>query len=171
MRKFIIMGLLLIGFVSCNANPTETPDIQVSPLDSPLSINESPVPPKDAGPTVVQSTPLPDRTAITGRILSLQSTSSAPISGVVVRLARVFWNEDKSDGAFAVEAAQSPSTITDANGAFFLGDLEPADYVIVVGDLEGDNVIISEGGEKARVFSTHPGEILKVGDLRVDLSP
>jgi hypothetical protein len=105
---------------------------------------------------------------MTGQVFSIPS-GSKPLAGVVVRLARVFWNEQKTDGAFALEAARSPSTFTDADGVFFFSDLEPADYVIVVGELQGDHVIISEPTGKARIFTAESDKIVDVGKLTVDL--
>jgi hypothetical protein len=143
---------------------------QVSPIQqtSPLATEASP-----GGETETfspPSTPPADRSAIMGQLVSARN--GEPIVGVVVRLGRVFWNESETDGAFAIEAASSPSDITDQNGEFFINDFEPASYVIVAGELEGNFEVVAESDsiDDARIFKTEAGKITKAGVLRIGLS-
>ena len=67
------------------------------------------------------------------------------------------------------EGARSPSVVTQADGTFIFRDVDPADYVMAVGELMGDHVMISESNGKARIFAAEKGKTLDVGTLKVDL--
>ena len=109
----------------------------------------------------------PDKGAMVGQVFSI--TMEKPLSNMVVRLAQVFWNEDKSEGAYVLEGATSPGDDTDDEGIFVFNDLSPADYVIVVGDIMGDYEIISEADGKAKIYTIEAGSILQVEQLKVHL--
>ena len=161
----MICTLLL---VACETpKPTAAP---VSPLtsSSPL-MSANPTP---SGPITqsLQVTPSPSKSAIVGQVFSLPGNNK-PLPNTVVRLARVIWNEQKTDGAFVLEGATSPSTITDKDGHFAFKDIEPADYVIVIGDVQGSHVIISESNGKAKVYSAGKDKVLDLGTLSVQLNP
>jgi len=113
----------------------------------------------------------PSKAILAGKVYTNYTGKLEPLKGMVVRLAKVFWNSDKTDGAFVLEGATSPSTITNQQGEFAFGNIEPADYVIVVGNVEGDNEIIAETGGKAKIYNVEPGKILDVGTLKVKLRP
>jgi len=106
--------------------------------------------------------------AIVGQVSS--NNTSEPLTETVVWLAKVFWNEDQSEGAYVLDGAASPSDITDENGVFVFKELKPAEYVIVVGDLMGDHEIIrEEEGGKVKIYNADPGMIIQVEPLSVDL--
>ena len=86
-----------------------------------------------------------------------------------MRLAKVYWNDEQSEGAFVIDETADPATISDDEGKFTFTMLEVRDYVIVVGDLYGQNVVISNSDGSARIFKTLLGETLDVGVLQVDL--
>ncbi|MFV2044192.1 MAG: hypothetical protein ACC700_13295 [Anaerolineales bacterium] len=104
-----------------------------------------------------------------GQIVSTSSGGKQPLQGIVVRLATVHWSEDKTEGAFVLDGASAPSAKTVEDGVFTFNDIEPGDYVIVVGDVMGLNVIISEPSGAAKVYSTTMGQVLDVGLLEVSL--
>jgi hypothetical protein len=121
--------------------------------------------------TPITITLTPTKAILSGKVYTSYSGSLQPLKGTVVRLAKVFWNSDKTDGAFVLEGASSPSAITNQNGEFAFGNIAPADYVIVVGDAEGDNEIIGETNGKAKIYQVQPDKILDVGILKVKLRP
>lgn len=151
----------------------------------PLSTQESPLPLTVEGPIAAPSTNEPADAALAfqtpqvdpatatviGIVISASVKDAAAVVGMPVRLARVFWNEDKSDGAFVLEGATSPSALIAEDGSFILSNVPPADYVIVVGDPVGSNVIISEANGRARVITLEAGEVFNVGRLEVALNP
>ena len=108
-----------------------------------------------------------DKGAILGQIIS--NTEDQPLTGTVVRLAEVFWNDDNSDGAFVLKGGASPGNFTDENGVFVIQDLEPADYVIVVGEVIGTHEIVSEPDGSAKIYAVIAGEVLLIEPLHVNL--
>jgi hypothetical protein len=113
----------------------------------------------------------PTKAALTGHVITTYDGKTQPLNNTVVRLAKVFWNNDKSDGAFVVEGGTSPSVITNLNGDFAFTNIDPADYVVVVGDLEGENEIIPDTNGKAKIFTVEADKILDIGTLKVKLQP
>ena len=79
----------------------------------------------------VTATPTPDlapnKGGLAGQILTTAGGGQKPLVDVVVRLARVYWNQDKSDGAYVLEGATSPAAFTRAEGAFLFYNVEPGD--------------------------------------------
>lgn len=113
----------------------------------------------------------PSKAAMVGRVETTYTGKRTPLGKTVVRLARVFWNEDKSDGAFVLEGATSPSNISTEDGFFVFSNIDPADYVVVVGEVIGYNEIIKEPDGKAKVYTVQAGQTLDIGTLVVQLSP
>lgn len=111
----------------------------------------------------------PDESAMVGQVISMAGRESVPLPNTEVRLADVFWNDDKSDGAFMVDESSSPTTFTDQDGFFFFENLKPRDYVLVVGDLYSKNVILAHPNGNAIIYTTKPGEKLDIGPIEVDL--
>lgn len=105
--------------------------------------------------------------AMVGQVISNQT--GKPLADTVVRLAKVFWNEDHSEGAYVLEGATSPGDDTDEMGIFVFEDLKPAEYVIVVGDIMGDYEIISEPDGKAKIYTVEEGAVLQIDPLNVNL--
>jgi hypothetical protein len=119
--------------------------------------------------TTFEETAVPGETAIRGQIISSTNRSS-PIKQVEVRLAKVYWSDDESDGAFLIDEATSPVTFTDDRGRFVFRNPEPRDYVIIVGDLYGQNVIVSNQEGSAKIYTLESDIVLDVGQLVIDLS-
>ncbi|MBK9052244.1 MAG: carboxypeptidase regulatory-like domain-containing protein [Chloroflexi bacterium] len=120
--------------------------------------------PPTSEPVAVTLTP--GLTAITGLVVS---PDNAPLGNTEVHLANVAWNEDKTQGAFYMDTATSPVTVTAQNGVFYFANVTPTDYVIVIGDLYGQNVLISNPDGTARIFTPIADQALDVGLLEVDL--
>jgi len=113
----------------------------------------------------------PTKAAFAGHVTTTIDGRTQPLPNTVVRLAKVFWNEDHSDGAYVVEGGTSPSVITNQNGDFAFTNIDPADYVVVVGDLEGENEIIPDTNGKAKIFTVEADKILDIGTLNVKIRP
>lgn len=104
-------------------------------------------------------------TGLVGRLISI--SDNAPLGNTVVRLAKVFWNEEHSEGVYVLEGARSPSCITDDKGTFIFAGIGPGDYVMIVGDVYGHHIIVSNVDGSARIFSLEEGNVLDVGQLQV----
>ena len=117
----------------------------------------------------VTSTPFPlpetGKATLIGRVLS--TTTGEPLPNMLIRLARVYREDDKA--AFVLEDAFSPGGMTDAEGYFTIPNIDPIEYVIVVGDVYSDYKIIEGKDGRAQPWATSEGEILDVGELKVDL--
>lgn len=159
---FIFIVTLVSG---CGASgPTSTP--AVSPIIPPVS----PIATPQSVPAI-RSTPLPDKTSITGKIVSTGGLTQQPLAKTIVRLARVYWNSDKTDGAVVLDGASSPSSITNDTGEFYFDNVEAVDYAVVVGDAEVKSVIVSQPDGSARVVTGVSGKIVEVGVLEVPYAP
>ena len=149
MRAFLFpISLTLLLFISaCSASSNQSQEV----------VNE----------LTKQITMTPTMGGVTG---ILKSTSSGePLDNTVVRLAKVYWNEDNTDGAFVLEGATSPSTISNEEGGFIIANIEPADYVMVVGEVIGIHEIISNPDGSAIIYTIQSGTILDIKTLEVDL--
>ena len=111
----------------------------------------------------------PGKAAIVGQVVTNASGEPVLLPDTVVRLAKVFWNEENSDGAFVLEGGSSPSDITDEKGVFTHINIDPADYVVVVGEVIGTHEIISNSDGSAQIFAVEEGQILDVGIIRVSI--
>ena len=166
----VFITVLMALLPACAPDDPQQPMEQVSPL-----LGVSPVPSEtessgDGAVTpVVQTTPRPSRSAMVGRVVS--TSGGKPLSQVVVRLARVFWGEQGSDGLFVLETASSPGSVTDADGTFFFPDIDPGEYVVIVGDVEAEHTVVEHADGSARVFTAVENDIVDVGTLEVTLRP
>ncbi|GMQ78041.1 MAG: carboxypeptidase-like regulatory domain-containing protein [Anaerolineae bacterium] len=155
MKSYVIfiLTLLLLLFTSCsNGNDGE---------NNPAVIGTPPTLTEPIGA---------DESILLGQVVSVSGSSPIPLSNTEVRLAAVYWNEDKSDGAFTIDESSSPITFTDQSGGFIFRDIASRDYVIVIGDLYSQNVILAHPDGKAVIYSPKDGKVLDVGVLEVDLA-
>lgn len=116
----------------------------------------------------VDSIPPPEngKSSLVGFLIDKKGT---PLGNTIVRLAEVYRADDNSEeGAYILDTAFSPGAITDEKGFFMIQNIEPAEYVIVVGDIENNNYeIISQENGRPKVWSTIKDEVLDVGKLIV----
>lgn len=155
-----MIALFLVGLVLlAGCVPLQT---DVSPL---------PVATSGAAPSAAE-TPAPGETpvdpAMAGLVGKVSTQDGQPLTDTSVSLAQVYWNEDRSDGAFVLNGAASPITPLREDGTFTFVNVPPAEYVVVVGDPTGSNVIITEPDGKARVIELKAGETLDIGELKVE---
>lgn len=163
-RRYLILVLtLLVSLAGCVPINTEN-----SPLPTPVP--RSTVTTAELVPTrPLVPTPAPDTANVVGWVVAADTKVPNTLVGMPVRLAQVFWNEDKSDGAFVLEGATSPSALVQEDGYFLFQNVPPADYVIVVGDPFSQNAIITEPNGKARVITVEAGKTFDAGRLEVTL--
>lgn len=161
--------LSLLGLFSCSSTRPDTlpslvatPSLEPGESRSPL-VSPTPV----ATDTSDQPTPSLSTPALTGKLISV--STSRPLANTPVHLAEVFWNEDHTDGAFVLNTAQSPAAATNGDGFFSFNELSPADYVLVVGDTPGDNVIVSNTDGTARVYTVQDDKVTNIGQVAVEL--
>ncbi len=152
-RLYTLLGLLLLA--ACQGSP---------------GMGTGSTPRENVYHSLAEATLSPALSAVEGRVLTVASGTPRPMADTVVRLAKVFYNEPHTDGVYVLDGASSPGAITDQEGRFSVVNIEPGDYVIVVGDAESpDHVIISERDGKAKLFTAEAGQTLDVGTLEVNL--
>ncbi len=161
-RKVITFLTLLVTLVSCaTVGPTTSP---ISPDDTrAVSPIQGPTATSTSSPT--QRAPAADVASVHGRVLD--ATTSGPIPSTAVRLAEVY--RSGGDGAFVLDDASSPATLTDQQGYFVIEDVEPKEYVVVVGDVHIAYEIVAEPSGEARVWELRPGEVTDIGVLEIVL--
>jgi hypothetical protein len=110
-------------------------------------------------------TPETGKTVVVGQVVS--NASDKPIKQTPVYLAQVYWDADHKNAAFAVDIARSPGTFTDDNGFFQFLNVDPHEYVIVVGEVYGVNDIIRTSSGDARIHDAKGDAIFNAGVLKV----
>lgn len=60
--------------------------------------------------------------------------------------------------------------MTDDKGVFVVPNIEAREYVLVVGDVFGYYVVVSDGG-KARVLAGPADKVNNLGEIKVDFTP
>lgn len=126
-------------------------------------------PQSNPAPIKMDVTLTPSKSAIAGKLLSEGSASNVVLPNTPVHLARVYWDEGKKNGAFALDGANGPSTISKEDGTFVIANIEPGEYVIVVGEVIGSSVIIPDSKGDALVVKATGDQVTNVGELKVNL--
>jgi hypothetical protein len=115
-------------------------------------------------PTPIQP-PLSGKAVVIGKVISTISNQPLKTS---VWLAEVHGEGD--NGVYVLNATSSPGIYADENGIFAFMNIEPLKYVIVVGEPEGQNEVITDGSGKPKVWNITANQILDVGELKVALT-
>jgi len=118
--------------------------------------------------TAVPGTPLPGKASVVGHASALDT--GAPLANIVVRLAPVLHlSPDGSNDTFVLDDANSPGTYANADGYFSFVNVDPKDYVIIVGDVNVHYAVATAAPDKAKVWQLSAGTITDVGEIRVIL--
>lgn len=110
-------------------------------------------------------TPAAGKANVSGRIVSIKT--GEPYIDATVRLAEVYRNE-LGEGAYALDAALSPQTATDDQGNFVFTDIDPRDYVLIIGDPMTRYVIVADETGKAIVYSCPVDQVTNLGEHKID---
>jgi hypothetical protein len=144
----LVLGIILFLFTACGKQPA----------------SNSPTPFSPATPTAIKQ-PEPGKAMVTGKIIS--TITNKPLE-TAVWLAEVHRQGDQ--GAYVLNAVTSPGIYADENGIFVLLNISPQEYVIVVGELEGQNEVIKDSSGKPKVWNIPADQIFDTGELRVGLT-
>jgi protocatechuate 3,4-dioxygenase beta subunit len=166
---------LLAACLASPANPipmsqSTSANVGTSPLAIVPATKIQPTVPGIAATTTLTTTSRAgqSKAGMTGKVLST-TLGGRPLSQTPVRLGRIYWNADKTDGAYVFEGGTSPSAVTSADGTFAFENIEPGDYAIAVGDLMGNSVLIRGANQKARIITLVSDQVIDVGTLQVAL--
>ncbi len=152
MKRIVLSFLLVLTVFIAACNKTSSPTINPEVLVTPTAI----------------SLPETGKASITGQVMH---TQGYPLVNMIVRLANVAHSSSGKGGAFILDLARSPSTSTDPKGFFNIQNVDPGEYVIVVGDVEitGIYEIISENNGSAKVWTFPADQVTNIGTLTVGI--
>jgi hypothetical protein len=85
-------------------------------------------------------------------------------SDITVFFASYYSAGEGQEGFFMLEPSQAPRTQLDSSGAFWLGNIKPGDYVVVIGPTAEAALAIRDAA-KPRIFSIVEGEVLDLGSV------
>lgn len=115
------------------------------------------------------SLPTPEigKSNLTGYLVDDQGI---PLKNTTIRLAEVYrQSENSENGAYLLDTAFSPGTVSDENGFFFFQNIEPKEYVIVIGDVENNNYeIISQQNGLPKVWVVIANQVIDIGTIKVN---
>lgn len=162
---FLVLSLLTLWLLTaCEqgaATPTPAPNATEQGGSDGAVIPS--VPASTATPVPVE--PESGKALVVGRILSLQS--GEPLTDTIVMMAEVFRQGEA--GAYVLDAARSPSTFTDGEGNFVIANVDPGEYVIIIGDpYQEPTIIEDEATQKAATWQVVADQVLDVADLVVN---
>jgi hypothetical protein len=148
-RKLIALCMLFLVFLSsCNKGLPSAINPEVLPTGTPP--------------------PAPEAGKATA-IGQVKHQDGSPFSDVIVRLANVARDAQGKGGAYILDIAHSPSTYSDAYGYFIIQNIDPGEYVIVIGDVEVPQLyeVVQESNGDAKVWNFPVDQVTDVGVLTV----
>lgn len=176
-RFLILLGLLLLG---CQPTPTavaiptipSTSGGNVTPLNSPLLFPTAilaataSAPDRVAQPTITIPVPSSGKAVVAGRVS--QSRTGEAIALTKVFLARIYYSADGSNAVYGLDVRTAPRALTTTDGRFVFVDVEPGEYLVMVGDPTfSGSVKYSDSAGKDVVLKLVPGQTINLGDISV----
>jgi len=146
---FVILVIFLV-FTACQVQPNSATELPTDTTDQSLLL----------------STPSSKMAKICGRIVTQDGT---PAENMPVMFAEVYYGDSNEDGAFVLNTASSPASMTDMEGYFCTTEISASDYVLVIGSPDADYEIYPTEDEKAQIWSTTAGQILDLGEIITNL--
>ncbi|GAB4209132.1 MAG: hypothetical protein OHK0022_39740 [Roseiflexaceae bacterium] len=156
-RALLILGLILTVCVGCSpSNTAETTPNQPAAGQ-----------PAAARPTPAQ--PEADKAVVTGQAINLDTQK--PMPNVVVRLAEIYWNQERTDAALALDEANSPAAVADAQGYFVFNNIPAREYAIIFrspnrADSSGDVIVpAKDNANRALLINPAAGQPTDLGSV------
>jgi len=112
-----------------------------------------------------------DMGTVVGRLVS--NTTDVPLNHEIVRLGEVECPEEvlpenkRTECVWMLSNAFSPSTFTDENGFFVFNDVDPRDYVVIVGDMMNKNTKLADENGPF-MWSAVGNEITDIGEYHIE---
>lgn len=178
---FLAMLVVLLIFSSCGSDEPEaataTPAVPathtVSPLPiaasastSPLSAPESPLP-----PAAEQRTGDATTGVVTGQIIVHAKDGDKPVNNMIFALAVVLRDEDGVAKVAGYDAANSPKTVTDAQGNFLIEDVPVGTYTLILDAVLKSHMLSYPSTEETILVEVKAGEVTNTGLLEYDSLP
>lgn len=116
----------------------------------------------------VDATPQAGQANLKGRLIS--QIDNKPLPNVAVRLAQIYRQNDQA--AFMLDLARSPGNFTDKDGYFFIVDVLPAEYYVIIGEPSDNHyVIATDDKQKSILLTTEKDKVLDAGTIKTDYVP
>lgn len=112
------------------------------------------------------STPSGGRGTVVGRVYKLDGRTV--ISSTSAFLAKVYWNNDHSQGVFALDVGIAPKTQLQDNGDFMFTNIENGDYTFVVGNPDHHTAVLSQPDGSVQIFKVTEGQITSLGNIKLN---
>ncbi len=162
MRKYYLIILTLFTALTLAAGCQKTPQMTETPVipTDIIATEDMTLPSSEKTPI---PTPESEKSKICGTIVY---EDQSPFDDDTIYLAPVY-----EGTAIVLDTSSSPGAKTDENGFFCTSDIEPGDFVLVIGSPEVAYEIYSEDGTGAVVFTALSGKILDFGTVVTNLLP
>jgi hypothetical protein len=153
------LALFLLGCANTSVDPIpKTEPIQENIV---VQIVES----VDVDPPVISPTNS-GKASVTGSIYSLDYNQ--PIVGIPVSLSEII-RDEFGDGVYVYDPANSPTIDSIVGGYFVLNNVDPGEYVLVVGNVEINTYkIISTADGLPQIFDAASDQITDLGNIEVE---
>jgi hypothetical protein len=117
-------------------------------------------------PVINAAQPTAGKATVTAQIIS--TVTNQPLADTMIRLAPI--NRDLVDNQpiFILNESASPGARTDANGNVVIANVEPQEYVMIVSSDMGDNSVVLDGPDTAKIWLLERDKILEIGQVRVE---
>jgi len=115
-------------------------------------------------PTPVQN-PNPGKATVTGKVIS--TITKKPLK-TTVWLAEVYRHDNEA--IYLFDSVNTINVFSDQNGLFVISNVDPKEYVIIVGNPEGKDEVIEDQAGNPKVWKIPAGQIFNTGELKVGLT-
>jgi hypothetical protein len=179
LSMFLLMaGVLLAG---CSASSTETPypstESSAYPYPYPLPVTELILPTRDASypaplPTPTFGVPyeVPEATADKGAVIGrlVDINTGEPLAFQKVYLGFKIPLTPGPGVNYGLQEQSSPQTITDEQGRFAIGDIDPGSYILIAFHPAAISVVLMPNSDLELDVVVSAGQFQDLGELKVE---
>lgn len=144
--------------------PYPSPTAREDPTDEPRSY---PAPPTyNATPQITYVVPqvTQDKGVVIGRLLDINTNEPLPFQSVYLGIKIPLTPGPAYN--YALSEASSPSTLSDEDGRFAIGDVEPGEYILMLFHPSGVTVIMVPNSDRELDVIVTAGEMLDLGEVK-----
>lgn len=160
----VLTIVLVLGSVAACGTPEQVTPTSLLPTST-VEALKSPLQP-------TPTTPLPTLEAgfggVSGALVSYPPAWAG--SKLSVYLAPFYpTGQNSGEGFFVLEPSEHPRAPVLGGGLFVVENVPPAQYVVVIGPTPAEALVVQEDG-RPKVFQVLEGEVLDIGEVRLDTS-